>query len=160
MGRDVVIKRSKVFETLRRLGATQKTVVVGVLGQKGDEQHKDSPPGTTVAQVAQWNHFGTGTIPARPFLTIAMDRHKPEIQRIQRRLAQGLLEEKLTLDQALGLLGETAVGFVKQTIADGVPPPNAESTAISKGSSTPLINFGQLRGSVTYAVREGGGTPE
>jgi len=157
MGRDVVIKRSKVWETLRRLGATQKTVVVGVIGRKGDEQHKDSPPGTTVAQVAQWNHFGTGTIPARPFLTLAMEQHKSEIARIQRRLAQGLLEEKLTLDQALGLLGETAVGFVKQTIADGVPPPNAPSTVAAKGSDKPLINFGQLRGSISSAVRDGAG---
>lgn len=155
MGRGVVVKRSKVLETLRELGATQKTVAVGVIGDAAGEQHKDSE--VTVAQVAQWNHYGTERIPARPFLTIALAQHSDELKKLQARLANGLVQGKLTLDQALGLLGEAAVGMVKKTIADGVPPPNAPSTVAAKGSDKPLINFGQLRGSITSQIREGGG---
>lgn len=152
MGR-VVVKRDKLLERLRQLGATNATVAIGVLGAKGAEQHKDSPPGTTVAEVAQWNHFGTGTIPARPFLTIALARHGDALRKLQARIARGLLQGKIEIDQALGLLGEAAVGYAKQTIADGVEPANAASTIAAKGSSTPLIDKGQLRGSITHEVR-------
>lgn len=166
MGRPVVVKRSKLLAQLRELGATPKHVVVGVLGAKGAEKHRERdaegnerPGENTVAEVAQWNHYGTSTIPARPFLTIAMQWHKAELRKTQARLAVGILQSKLTLDQALGLLGQAATNAVKQTIADGVSPDNAPATVHKKGSSTPLINTGQLRGSITYEVREGGETP-
>lgn len=151
MGR-VEIKRNRLLERLRELGATQKTVAVGVIGARADEQHQKDE--ATVAEVATWNHFGTDTIPARPFLTIALERHKAEIAHIQKRLARGLVEGKLELDQALGLLGETVVNAVKQTIADGVSPPNSQRTIERKGSATPLIDTGQLRGSISYVIRE------
>ncbi len=159
MGRGVVIKRDKLYEQLRALGARAPVVVVGVIGNKASETHKNehgAKTEATVADVAQWNHFGTSTVPARPFLTIALERHGAELKKLQARIAQGIVEGKLTIDQGLGLLGEVAVGFVKQTIADGVPPPNAPSTIAQKGSDTPLINFGQLRGSISFEIREGG----
>lgn len=157
MGRGVVVKRSKLLEQLRELGATQKHVRVGVIDKAAAEKH-DEPEGSksthTVAQVAIWNHYGTSTIPARPAITLALEQHKEELQKLQTRLGVALVTGKVTLDQALGLLGEAAVGHIKQTIADGVAPANAPSTIAAKGSSTPLINFGQLRGSITYDVQE------
>lgn len=163
MGR-LVVKRSKLLEQLRELGAQQRHVAVGVIGSAADTAHKEigedgrAETGKhTVAQVAVWNHYGTSTIPARPFLTLALALHKDELKRLQTRLAVGIVQGKLQLDQALALLGEAAVAKVKQTIADGVAPENAESTIKRKGSSTPLINFGQLRGSITAEVRNSDG---
>lgn len=167
MGRGVVVKRDKLLERLRLLGASQKHVAVGVLGAKGAEKHREFVAGAdgttveqvgahTVAEVAQWNHYGTSAIPARPFLTIAMNLHRDALAKLQRRLAHGIVIGKLEIDQALGLLGEAAAAAVKQTIADGIPPPNAPATIERKGSATPLIDKDQLRGSITYLVREGG----
>lgn len=155
MGRGVVVKRSKLLEQLRELGATQKHVRVGIIGKQAAEKH-DEPEGAksaaTVAQVAVWNHYGTSTIPARPFITLALEQHKEDLKKLQTRLGVALVTGKVTLDQALALLGEAAVGHIKQTIADGVVPENAPSTIAAKGSSTPLINFGQLRGSISFDV--------
>lgn len=159
MGRGVVVKRSKLLEQLRELGATQKHVAVGVIGAPAREQHDDGPnvkSEHTVAQVAVWNHYGTSTIPARPAISIALGLHADELKKLQARLAAGIVMGKLELDQALALLGEAVVAKIKQTIADGVAPANAESTIERKGSSTPLINYGQLRGSISYDIREGG----
>jgi hypothetical protein len=163
MGRGVVVKRSKLLEQLRELGATQKHVAVGVLGKKAQAKHADigpdgaeAPGKHTVAEVAQWNHYGTSRIPARPFITLALEQHKDELKKLQARLGVALVTGKIELDQALSLLGEAAVGFIKQTIADGVAPANAPATIAAKGSSTPLINFGQLRGSIVSEVRESG----
>jgi hypothetical protein len=157
MGRGVVVKRNKLLEQLRELGARQPTVVVGVIGSKAAEAHKGEHGHSeaTVAEVATWNHFGTSTIPARPAITTALTQHGDELRKLQTRIAGGIVEGKLTIQQGLGLLGEAAVGFIKQTIADGVPPPNAESTIEAKGSATPLIDKGQFRGSISYEVRNG-----
>lgn len=160
MGRGVVVKKSKVLQVLRELGATQKTVAVGILGTHATEQHTDvhgKPEEATVAQVATWNHYGTSTIPPRPFLQWMLAQHGAELKKLQARLAGGLVQGKIGLDQALGLLGEAAVGFAKKTIADGIPPRNAPATIAKKGSSTPLIDSGQLRGSITWQIKEGGG---
>lgn len=158
MGRGVTVKRDMLAKMLRELGATQKHIAVGVLGAKAQAPHKNEhgeKSEATVAQVAQWNSYGTSTIPARPFLAIAVARHARELLKMQRRLATALVMQKIGLDRALGLLGAYAVGIVKQTIVEGVPPPNAESTIKMKGSSTPLINTGQLRNSITFELREG-----
>lgn len=158
MGRGVTVKRDLLAKMLRELGATQKHIAVGVLGAKAQAPHKNEhgeKSEATVAQVAQWNSYGTSTIPARPFLTVAVARHARELLKTQRRLATALVMQKIDLNRALGLLGAYAVGIVKQTIAEGVPPPNAESTIKMKGSSTPLINTGQLRNSITFELREG-----
>lgn len=150
----VTIKRSQIEEVLRRLGAAPRHVVIGVLGAKASEPHKDTP-GATVAQVASWNHFGTSRIPARPFLTIAFEKYGEQIRAIQKRIAAGVISGKLDLDQGLELMGLEAVARVKQTIIEHVPPPNAKSTVDAKGSSTPLVDTGQLLGSITHVVREG-----
>jgi hypothetical protein len=143
----------KLQALVKRLAEQPKHVVVGVLGSKASEKHEDSD--ATVADVATWNHFGTSRIPARPFLTIAMERQRAEITKTFARIANGVALEKLTVEQGLGLMGETLVGEVKRTIAEGVPPANAPATIERKGSSTPLVDKGQLRGAVTYEVREG-----
>lgn len=163
MRRGVVVKRSRLLEQLRELGATQKHVAVGVIGAKAAELERQVGPDgqpvpseLTVAEVAQMVHYGTSRMPARPFVTLAMHLHGDELRRLQARLGLALLQGKLTLDQALGLLGEAAAGKIKQTMADGQLhfAPNAPSTIARKGSATPTINFGQLRGSITYAVRD------
>ncbi|CAH9012464.1 tail completion or Neck1 protein [Vibrio phage F35 g1] len=59
------------------------------------------------------------------------------------------------LDRALNMIGDIAVGKVKQYMTELQDPPNAPSTVKKKGSSNPLINNGHLRQSVTYSIIDG-----
>lgn len=152
---------NRLEEVLGALLARPRHVAVGILGEKAARTKKvregDETRDVTVADVATWLHYGTSRIEPRPFIAIALERHRAEIQKRFARIARGVLEEKLTLDQGLGLMGETVAGEIKKTIAEGVPPPNKEATIERKGSSTPLIDTGQLRGSVAFQVRDGAG---
>lgn len=151
-----VTVRNRLAEVLEELVSRPKHIAVGVLGERAASLHDGAGKDVTVGDVAHWNYYGTTTISARPFIAIAFERHRDEIEKVLARATRGVLEEKLSAERALELVGEFAVGLVKQAIADGIPPPNAQSTIEQKGSSTPLIGVtGQLRGSVTSQVRDG-----
>ena len=63
---------------------------------------------------------------------------------------------RMTIGKALGVIGARIQGDIQQRISSNVPPPNAPSTIAAKargsGSATTLINYGQLRGTVHFAV--------
>lgn len=105
----------------------------------------------TLAQVAEWNEFGTSRIPARPFIRGFVDDRREDImtwiKRATERVAKGVAPE-----EAFEIVGLRIQSGMQKRIADGVPPPNAASTIARKGSSKPLINTGQLRSSITYKV--------
>jgi hypothetical protein len=143
---------SALAQQLKSLGDAH--VLVGVQGSQASAEHPDA--GATVAQVASWNEFGTGHIPARSFIRATIDLNEKPLNALSAKLGQGVVLGKFGAGQALQLIGEHAVGLIKQRIADGIAPPNAPSTIARKGSSTPLIaHTGTLRNSVTY--RLGGG---
>lgn len=110
------------------------------------------PDGTTVAEVAAYNHDGTDTIPARPFLSVPLDGRRSPVRAIMARVSKAVLAGKLTTDQGLRLLGQWGRDEVIRAINAGFPPENAERTIARKGSSTPLVDTGQLKGSITYVV--------
>ena len=115
----------------------------------------------TLVVVPTWSDGSTATglaltpfTAALPFIALALEQKKPELQALFARIGRGVCEDKLEARQALGLMGEAVAGAIKAQIADGVPPKNADSTIDRKGSSTPLIAQGQLRAAVAYDVRE------
>jgi hypothetical protein len=125
-------------------------VLVGVQGSKAEASHGD---GVTTAQVASYNEFGTGHIPARSFIRATIDIHEHALQTLATKLGQGVLAGKLAAPQALGLLGEHALGLMITRIHDHIAPENAPSTIARKGSSTPLIaHSGLLKNSLTTQV--------
>jgi hypothetical protein len=154
MAHDGVKVTSRLDQIMRELGAHPKHIAVGVIGEKAHEPHKDAD-GATVADVASWNHFGTSTIPARPFLTIMLEKHGERLRELLGRVGKGVLAGKIDLDTGLNLVGLEAAKLTKRTITEHVPPPNAASTIERKGSSTPLVDKGQLLGSITHEIREG-----
>ena len=129
--------------------ASKHPVRVGVIGDDADQEYEDT--GVTVAMVAEWAEFGLGQ-PQRSWLRAWIDENKNEIRKVathlQSRVIKGLMSER----QANAALGEWAAAKIRDRIAKGISPPNAESTIAQKGSSTPLINFGQFRSSVTSQV--------
>ena len=138
---------SKLAKELASLDSA--SVLVGIQGPAGDAAHGKS--GLTVAEVASIHEFGRG-VPERSFLRATIDINQRRLDSLLLRLAAGVMAGKLTAGHALELMGETAVGMVIERIDDHIPPPNAPSTIARKGSSTPLIDSAQLKGSITYKV--------
>lgn len=101
---------------------------------------------------AVYNHYGTPTIPARPFISLSVRKNRAKYRSLLRNSAAGILKGDTTPTSALTILGLAAVADIQQTIVDLRDPPNAESTIRGKGSSNPLIDTGQMRQSVTFKV--------
>lgn len=126
-------------------------ITVGVQGREAVAKSGGDEDALSVADVAAVNELGLG-VPERSFLRATIDSGKRKYLGLLSGIADASLAGKISLVQGARLVGEVVVGDVKEAIADGVPPPNAESTIVAKGSSTPLIKSGQMRGSITSKV--------
>lgn len=96
-------------------------------------------------------HFGTDTIPPRPWLDVGVAQSTKEYLQI----IQDGIEDGLSMQQIHEQLGLVAAASVQQYMVDLRTPPNAPSTIERKGSSNPLIDTGELRQSVTYEIQQG-----
>jgi hypothetical protein len=142
-----------------KLSQTGAYVQVGVLGAEAAANH-NAAPGMTIAAIASVHEFGrtiqtkrgTITIPERSFLRATIDIYQAPIQKRATMMGTGVMLLKFSAQQAMELLGQYAVGVIKQRIADGILPPNRPRTIARKRSSKPLIDTGQLRSSITYRV--------
>jgi hypothetical protein len=154
-----VIDRDRgMASTLLRLRALHNTrVKVGVLEAAGAS---DSDPGVTVAQVAAWNEFGVEQnkrlgipgIPERPFIRGGIDDAKPLIYEAVGKLTGLVIDGKMEPDVAAKRLGLLGVREIQKKLLRGPFVANAPSTIAIKGSSRPLVDTGQLRRSISFAV--------
>ncbi len=131
----------------------KREIVVGMVGSKS-EQPKKGSRSITVAQVAEWAEFGIGQ-PQRSWLRGWVDANKDEInERVDHEMGQ-VLRGRRTEEQALKRLGVWLQGQCQLNLAnhpDNGLAPNAPSTVRQKGSSTPLINTGQLRSAISHKI--------
>lgn len=127
-----------------------------------------------IVSIAVWNHFGTsgsgkgfstprgggfgGPIPARPFITVAMFKHRGEIRMNLRKIAHEVTINGKPLQPQMERLGQFGAGVVQKTISGGVGPPNSPLTISIKGSSKQLIDGGRMFGSITWALDYGSGS--
>lgn len=138
----------ELVERVYGMGAPK--ITVGVHASEAAEQE---PGGTTIGDVATWNEFGTGDIPARSFIRAWFDQHEAEVRQWIKVQLLAVVKGQITKEQALQRVAERALGGIKQRMADGIDPPNAPSTIAKKGSSKPLIDTGRLRSAITVKVR-------
>ncbi len=124
-----------------------KSVTVGVHGDAGGGYETIS-----VLELAAIHEFGLGNSPERSFIRAWVEENKDEIQQMIARMGEAIQAGKLAEGQALEQLGLWAQGNIQARISQGIPPPNAPSTAAAKDSSTPLVDTGQLKSSITYKV--------
>ena len=124
-------------------GTVTKTEVKGQREKEGDR---------SIPEIAAENEYGTSKIPARPFMSTSFDENRAKIQKLITRQYLQVQDGKLTANQALTGVGVVMVGLVQQKIRQIVTPPNSAKTIAEKGSSKPLIDFGQMIQSVREKV--------
>lgn len=147
-------------DLVRRLyGMRKAKIKVGILSGDGAEQGRVDNPAETLLLVAICNEFGTTDpvtgeehIPERSFIRAWFDEAEPKKREELTTLMREVVAGRRDKDDVLELLGLRCVGEIQERIATSIPPPNAASTVRRKGSSTTLINHGQLRAGITHKV--------
>lgn len=127
---------------------TRQRVEVGIHETAGA-----ASDGLTLATIGAIHEYGTEDIPARPWLTQGIAAAKPA--ELMRKQALAVANGERTARVAAERLGLAVVAAVQEHITQGIAPPNAASTQAAKGSSTPLIDTGRLRQSISHVVTEG-----
>lgn len=129
---------------------------VGVLASSGaGEPHAGGD--ATNAEIAIFQELGTRDIPARSFIGDTFRINKADelrtmITALSRRVVVGALDIK----KAVSVLGAWGANAVKNAITQhDIPPPLAPATVEAKGSSKPLVDTGQLLGSISWQITDG-----
>lgn len=139
----------KAIDRLKqRLVGDNRIVNVGV------PEGKREADGTPVARLAAVHEFGSPkqNIPERPFLRVTVRENARNYVRLNRINLVKMLRGQMTVDRALGQLGEMAKGDVQRKIGTGPFTPLQQATIDRKGSSKPLIDTGQLVQSITWVL--------
>lgn len=138
-------KIKKIFDEL-----SDKAAYVGWLADTASYED-----GTSVAEVAAFNEYGTVNIPSRPFMKTAVDKSKDDILKYYQMSAKNIADGKADAEKVLNGLGVLGKSKVQESIRNGNWEPNAPATIKRKGSSKPLIDTGLMRDTVTYVIRGG-----
>ena len=119
----------------------------GYNGEKvGDIQPVDT------AELARDLHFGTATIPARPFLEDGIRSKEKELKNA---IAEQVKKIKDGGQANWNKVGTMAVGAIQELVRSDfykTRVPNSEKTKEYKGSDTPLIDGGDMLNAVTFLV--------
>lgn len=145
----------KKLETIaiRMAKLDKHAVAVGVHEDAG--MHGDS--GTTVAQIAAWNEYGTSRIPERSFLrTTVHESEKKYVAALRKIVKKSIDSDEKNPKTMMGLFGRQVENDVKKKIVDIREPPNNPATiARKKGVDNPLIDTGQLLNSIRWKFING-----
>lgn len=152
---DIDLGYKAIFQEIEEL--SKKSLLVGiqekartVAQSKGGRKQK---AGLSVAEYAADNEFGTNLIPQRSFMRTAFDENIDRIENIAAIQYGKIIDGSISLAQGLGIVGQVITGMIQRKIREIRFPPNSPKTIALKGSSKPLIDFGQMVKSVTYAIR-------
>lgn len=132
----------KIRRQMRQLDGS--FVTVGVHDDAGTYSGVDPENSTTVAQVAFWNHFGTRTIPARPYMSSAVDIGRPKLFKLQDQILNDVVAGRTTVRKGLDKLGFGIANMLQSRIR------NAQEWAVPNTLSTinQKLAGGAVRGPV------------
>lgn len=91
-------------------------------------------------------------VPERSFLRVPLRQKSKEISKDFRILSARVINDEITVNSMLEQIGFKAVRYCQDAIKAGINPPNAASTIRQKGSAKPLIDSGELVGSITHVI--------
>ena len=87
-------------------------VEVGVFKEAGEY-----PNGTSIAEVAAYQEFGTQDMPAQPWMRLTMIENKADYIRLQKKLMLLVIEGKITSEKANQVLG----GLIAKDLQEKAP---------------------------------------
>lgn len=140
-----VMKRSKQLNHLQ--------LVVGI---PSDENSRDESTGITNAELGAIHEFGVPekNIPERSSMRSTASEESQNLGRLAKIQISECLKGEISAHDTFATVGVYLQGKIVDKITDGDFEPNTEATVKRKKSSKPLIDTGQLRGAITYEVRE------
>jgi hypothetical protein len=150
-------KWQALLKRVKELKGRQSFAKAGIIGTRAGEEHagKSASEHLTNVRLALIHEFGAPEqgIPERSFVRSAFHEHREAYRELLVKLVKdGVLEGKMSLEKALGLLGQKMASDMKGKFTKNDWPPNTPETISAKGSSRPLIDTGALRASITYEV--------
>lgn len=140
------LKNLEKKDVLVGIQARSKTQVTYKAGRKGKAN-------VDIAEYATENEFGNSKIPERSFIRSAFDENLSLIESFVEKQYGKIIDGTSTTDQALGTIGKVIESMVKTKIRQIQFPPNAKRTIALKGSSKPLIDFGNMISAVRYVIK-------
>ncbi len=131
----------------KKIKGPPRTLRVGILSEAAGASHG----AMTVGDIATLHEFGIGQ-PERSFIRAWADEESGKIEIALRKVAESVIRGKYDLATGLERVGALFAASIQARIAGGIAPANAPSTIAKKGSSTPLIDQGILRSSISHEV--------
>ena len=155
------IKIDVNLEPLKKLAQNLKTsyiVKVGLIGAKGSSTHKDS--GLSNAEIGAIHEFGSlsDKIPRRSFLQDTFFYKKDDLVKQVGQIIEAGLAFEMTTEQVrkiyklIGVYGEALVQEAFETGGFGKWKPLSQETINNKGSSSILIDTGEMRKKITSRI--------
>jgi HK97 gp10 family phage protein len=149
--------RTQFDKIIAEIDLMQKSYVT--IGFQEETKTRDETKGTrrkkggqSMAQIAAMNEFGTSHIPARPFMRTSFDENRQRIANAISNEYDKIVEGTSTVKRSLNLIGLEMTRLIQMKIRAIYYPPNSPATVRAKGSSKPLIDFGQMIQSVRHKV--------
>ena len=139
----------KWIREMKNVAKNSPGLWVGVFGDpngRGDEE---------LLTIALVHEFGSPkmNVPARSWLRASFDKYEKQWMALLLRLLKLVDKGKLTLRNAVELVGQQMVADIRRHIRSGIPPPLKPATIARKGSTLPLVDSGRFINSITYQVR-------
>lgn len=145
-------------EVIRNINLLERGyVVIGVIG---NDKHKNDDEMTVlgIANIHEFGYIGLDkngnkvNIPERSFIRASFDGAVKDLDKFIPYVDMAVRGE-LSAEALYHAIGNECVSYIQEYIRNLKEPPNAPSTIKQKGSSSPLIDTGQLLDSITYEVR-------
>lgn len=147
-------KLLKQFKVLKN----KPHVRVGILQEDFDDPKEGDPEREfTLGEIAVVNEFGSkdSRVPERSYIRSTFDDEKGRWRTLTVKLKKKMVTALKTVEWVLGNMGTKIVGDIQAKIDAVKEPPNAPSTIAKKTRAgkvgdNPLVDYGQLKSSVTY----------
>lgn len=138
----------RMWDKLIREISVPKNVEVGIRGE--DDQRHALEVGNV--ELGAIHEFGLGNVPERSFIRDTIDKNLNGYRPLTRALSKRVYTLKMSLKNALEVLGSKVQSDMRRAIEAGIPPALDPATIARKGSSKPLVDTGQLKASISYKV--------
>lgn len=150
-------KYLRILEEIGKL-ASKPYVKVGYPAESEETErprtaNKQSPFSSLslkLIDVVLWMEFGTATVPERSWIRATHDEIKDEMRGFIADLVGEIHDGSMTVERALDLIALKTIAKMKAKIRSRIPPELKPATVARKGSSTPLIDTGQLLNGMTF----------